>query len=159
SLQSDNPSVRKTAASTLAQLGDPTAATLILPLLKDKEPGVRTVAIQALGVLKAKDAVPVLIQATSDDATQFNAITALTQSPDQRALPAYLTGLASKNAELRKACRQALTVLRDDAIPTLEQLAKRNEISAAALAELREVYSSFVPILSWRVIGPFPRDG
>src|SRR6185437_3579968 len=90
---------------------------------------------------------------------QFDAITALAQMPDKRALSAYLTGLASKNVELRKTCRQAIATLREDVVPTLQQLAKGNEIPSEALAELREVYSSFVPILSWRVIGPFPRDG
>ncbi|HEY7313323.1 MAG TPA: HEAT repeat domain-containing protein [Gemmataceae bacterium] len=159
SLKSGEPSVRKTAASTLAKLGDPTSAALILPLLKDKEPSVRTAAIQSLGTLKSKDAVPALIQAAGDEATQFDALTALAQMPDKRALSAYLTGLASKNADLRKACRDAVAALRDDVVPTLEQLAKRNEIPAAALTELREVYSSFAPILSWRIIGPFPRDG
>ncbi|HEY7155170.1 MAG TPA: HEAT repeat domain-containing protein [Gemmataceae bacterium] len=159
SLKSVEPSVRKTATRILAKLGDVASATLLLPLLKDKEPSVRSAAIQALGVLKAKDAVPALIQAAGEDATQFDTITALAQMPDKRALSAYLTGLASKNADLRKACRQAVADLHDDAVPTLEQLAKRNEIPAAALAELREVYSSFAPILSWRVIGPFPRDG
>jgi putative heme-binding domain-containing protein len=159
SLRSAEPSVRKTAADTLAKLGDAKSAALVLPLLKDKEPSVRGAAIQMLGVLKAKDAVPALIQAAGEEPTQFDAITALAQMPDQRALSAYLTGLASKNADLRKACRQAVADLHDEAVPTLEQLAKRNEIPAAALAELREVYSSFAPILFWRVIGPFPRDG
>jgi putative membrane-bound dehydrogenase-like protein len=159
SLKSIEPSVRKTAANTLAKLGDAKAAELVLPLLKDKEPSVRTVAIQALGTLKAKDAIPALIQATGDNAAQFDAISALAQMPDKRALSAYLTGLASKNADLRKACREAIASLRDEVVPTLEQLAKRNEIPAVALTELREVYSSFAPLLTWRVIGPFPRDG
>ena len=159
SLKSVEPSVRKTAAGTLAKLGDPAAALLLEPLLKDKEASVRTTAIQALGILKAKDAVPALVQATGDNSTQFEAIAALAQMPDKRALSAYLTGLASKNAELRKACREAIATLRDAVTPTLEQLAKRNEIPAAALTELREVFSSFAPILAWRVIGPFPRDG
>jgi putative heme-binding domain-containing protein len=159
SLRSIEPSVRKAAANTLAKLGDPPATSLLLPILKDKEPSVRIAAIQALGALRSKDAIPALIQAAGDNATQFDAVTALTLMPDKRALPAYLTGLASKNADLRKACRNAVAALRDDVVPTLEQLAKRNEIPDAALAELREVYSSFQPILSWRIIGPFPRDG
>ena len=45
--------------------------------------------------------------------------------PDARALPAYLTGLASRNVELRKACRLALTAVRTEALPTLEQLVQR----------------------------------
>jgi putative heme-binding domain-containing protein len=159
SLKSVEPSVRKTAAHTLAKLGDAKAAELILPLLKDKEPSVRTAAIGALGSLKAKDAVPALIQAASDEATQFDAISALAQMPDKRALSAYLTGLASKNADLRKSSHEAIAALRDEVTPTLEQLAQRNEIPTAASNELREVFSSFGPILSWRIIGPFPRDG
>jgi putative membrane-bound dehydrogenase-like protein len=159
SLKSVEPSVRKTAANTLAKLGDAKMANQLVPLLKDKEPSVRTAAIGALGALKAKDAVPALIQAASDEATQFDAISALAQMPDKRALTAYLTGLASKNADLRKASREAIAALRKEVVPTLEQLAKRNEIPAASLSELREIFSSFAPILSWRVIGPFPRDG
>jgi putative heme-binding domain-containing protein len=159
SLRSTEPTVRKTAANTLAKLGDAGVAPLLLPIVKDREPSVRTAAIQALGTLKAKDAIPALIEAAGDSTTQFDALHALARMPDKRAVSAYLTGLASKNAGLRKACGQAIAALRDDAVPTLEQLAKRNEIPAAAMAELREVYSSFAPVLSWRVIGPFPRDG
>src|SRR5262249_54856244 len=95
SLKSAEPSVRKTAADTLAKLGDVKSATLLLPLLKDKEPSVRSAAIQVLGVLKAKDAVPALIQAVGEERTQFDAITALALMPDNRALSAYLPGLAS----------------------------------------------------------------
>lgn len=159
SLKGAEPSVRKTAAHTLALLGDPAASSLLQPLLKDREPAVRAAAIGALGTLKAKDAVPALIQAAGEEATQFDAIAALAQMPDKRALSAYLTGLASKNTDLRKSSRQAIAALRDEVAPALEQLAKRNEIPTAALTELREVYSAFLPILHWRVIGPFPRDG
>ncbi len=159
SLKSVEPSVRKTAAHTLAKLGDAKIANQLVPLLKDKEPSVRTAAIGVLGALKAKDAIPALIQASADNATQFDAINALTQMPDKRALSAYLSGLASKNADLRKNSRDAIASLRDEVTPALEQLAKRNEIPAATLSELREVFSSFAPISSWRVIGPFPRDG
>ncbi len=158
-IQSVEPSVRKTAANTLAKLGDAKAAAMLVPLLKDKEPSVRTVAIGALGILKARDAIPALIQASGDNATQFDAINALTQMPDKRALSAYLSGLASKNADLRKNSRDAIASLRDEVTPALEQLAKRNEIPAATLSELREVFSSFAPISSWRIIGPFPRNG
>jgi putative heme-binding domain-containing protein len=60
---------------------------------------------------------------------------------------------------LRQACRQALVSVREAVAPVLEQLAKRNELPADVLPELRSVYSSFAPILAWRIIGPFPNDG
>jgi putative heme-binding domain-containing protein len=158
-LRSKEPAVRRAAAGALAKLGGAGAAASLLPLLRDPEIGVRTAAIQALGALKAKSAVPALVQVAGDEATQFDAVMALAQVPDARALAAYLAGLTSKNVELRQACRQALAAVRDEVAPALEQLARGNEIPAAAFPELREVFSSFIPITSWRLIGPFPRDG
>jgi putative membrane-bound dehydrogenase-like protein len=159
SLKSPHASVRKAAVAAVARTSLPGEDHPLLGMLKDTDTGVRAAAIAAVGTLKIKQAIPNLLPLAADEATQFEAITALAQMPDRRALGAYLTGLTSKNQGLRQACRQAIGVLRDLVAPALEQLAKRNEIPTAALAELREVYSQFVPILGWRVIGPFPRDG
>jgi putative membrane-bound dehydrogenase-like protein len=156
--ETDN--LRRAAVVTLAQLGDQSVAELLLPLLGDKEElTVKTSAIKALGTLKAKTAVPALIRVAGVEATQFDAITALTQMPDARAVSAYLTGLTSKNQSLRQSSKQALIAIREEIVPTLEQLAKGHEIPATALAELRTIYSSFAPITAWKLIGPFPRDG
>jgi putative membrane-bound dehydrogenase-like protein len=158
-LKSTHVAVRKAAAGALARLGDVAAAPRLVPLLADKDAAVRTAAIRALGDLKASAAVPALVKAASEQATQFDAITALAKIPDVRALNAYLTGLQSKNVELRQACRQAIAAVRDQAAPVLEELAKRNEVPAAVASELRTVYASYSPILSWKLIGPFPNDG
>jgi putative membrane-bound dehydrogenase-like protein len=157
-LGSDRIPVRRAAATAVGKLGDPEAAARLLPLLGDKDTGVRLAAIQALGGLKAARAVPALLQAAGDQATQFEAIQALTQMPDARALTAYLTGLGSKNSDLRQACRQALGAVREEVTPALEQLVKRHEVTPDLLPELRSIYSSFEPILSWRLIGAFPND-
>src|SRR5262249_28324506 len=117
--ETDN--LRRAAAVTLGQLGDPSVAELLLPLLGDKEEiTVKTAAIKSLGALKAKAAVPALVQAAGVTATQFDAITALTQMPDARAVTAYLTGLTSKNPMLRQASKQALITVREEVVPTLE---------------------------------------
>jgi putative membrane-bound dehydrogenase-like protein len=158
-VSNSRPKVRQAAAATLGKLGEPAAALLLVPLLSDRESIVRTAAVRSLGQLKAREAVPALIKATADDTTQFDAIKALSQMPDPRALTAYLTGLGSKNADLRNTCKQALAAIRDQAAPTLEQLVKRHEICADLLPELRAIYSSFDPILTWRLVGPFPNDG
>jgi putative heme-binding domain-containing protein len=158
-LTSKEPPVRRAAVTALGKLGDVSSVPTLLPLLVDPETTVKVAAVQALGALKAKEAVPALVRAAGDEATQFDAITALANMPDARALPAYLTGLASKNVTVRQACRAAVAAARDQVTPTLEELAKRNEIPAAALPELREVFSSFAPVLPWQLIGPFPRDG
>ncbi len=158
-LKNTEPTVRRAAAGALGKIDDPEAVPSLLPLLNDPDGTVKIAVIQALGALKAKSAIPQLVQAAGNQTTQFEAITALAAMPDVRAVSAYLTGLASKNADLRKACRNAIAILGNEAVPTLEQLAKLNEIPSAAIAELREVYSNFTPILAWRLIGPFPRNG
>ncbi len=158
-LHSERAPVRAAAAAALGKIGGAGADKSLVGVLNDKDTAVRAAAIEALGALKAKSAIPELVKAAGDEATQFDAITALAAMPDPRALSAYLTGLTSKNVELRKACRGALAAIREQVTPALEQFAQRKEIPAAALPELRQVFSSFAPILSWQLIGPFPRDG
>ncbi len=160
-LESQSTAVRKAAITALASIVTPESAdkNRFLPLLEDKDSTVRTTAIQALGTLKAKDALPALIKASTVESTQFDAINALAKMPDKNALSAYLTGLASKNADLRKASASAIAAIREDAAPLLQQLVKGNEIPATLFAELRTIYLSYEPIPGWALIGPFPDDG
>jgi putative membrane-bound dehydrogenase-like protein len=158
-LKSTEPTVRATAAAAVSQVDAGEAVDLLIPLLDDKETPVRIAAVQGLGTLKSKAAVPALVKAAANEATEFDAIQALAQTPDARALTAYLTGLGSKNAELRAACKAALVAVRDEAAPALEQLVKGYEVKQELLPDLRSVYSSHLPIIVWKLIGPFPRDG
>jgi putative heme-binding domain-containing protein len=158
-LKSGHAAVRKAAAGALAKLGDRAAAKLLLSLLTDRDMAVQGAAIVALGDLKATEAVPALVRAAGERATEFDAIAALVKMPDVRALSAYLTGLQSKNADLRQAARQAVAAIREQAAPVLEELAKRNEVPTAVVPELRTVYTSYAPVLRWKLIGPFPNDG
>jgi putative membrane-bound dehydrogenase-like protein len=157
-LKSTAPAVRAAAATATAQVAGADAVGLLTPLLEDKDAAVRIAAVQGLGSLKDKAAVPALLRAAGDEATQFDAVIALAKTPDAHALSAYLIGLGSKNAELRAACKTAIAAVRDEAAPALEQLVKGNEVAAGLLPELRSIYSSHTPILQWRLIGPFPRN-
>jgi putative membrane-bound dehydrogenase-like protein len=156
-LKSASPAVRQAAVGALAARGG-RSASLLLPLLEDSATDVRIATARALGVLKDSLAVPALVRSAGDEATQFDAITALTHMPDRRALTAYLTGLTSKNVDLRKSSAAALTAVREQVLPDLEQLIRRNEIHAELLPELRNVYAAFIPVLDWKLIGPFPDD-
>jgi putative heme-binding domain-containing protein len=150
--------VRQRGAEALGNSGDTTVVPLLAPLVDDADAPVREAAVKALGELKAPAAVPVLLKAVANADLQFEAITALTKTPDLRALSAYLTGLQSKNATLRQASRQALAAIRHDAAPLLEELAKRNELPQDVVPELRTVYEAYAPVGAWKLIGPFPDD-
>src|SRR5262249_10547735 len=125
----------------------------------DKDAAVRSAAIVALGDLRAAEVIPALVRAAGEKATEFDAVGALVKMPDVRALSAYLTGLQSKNADLRKGAREAVAAIREQAAPVLEELAKRNEMPAAVVPELRAVYETHAPVVRWKLIGPFPNDG
>jgi putative membrane-bound dehydrogenase-like protein len=156
-LKSPEPAVRKAAIGALASHKGP-YAPLLVPLLNDQAPEVREATARALGALEDRVAVPALVQSAGDEKTQFEAVSALTRMPDRRALTSYLTGLASKNVELRKASAAALASIREQTLPDLEQLVRRNEVRTDLLPELRSIYSNFVSVLEWKVVGPFPDD-
>jgi putative membrane-bound dehydrogenase-like protein len=156
-LKSAEPTVRIAAVGAFAARRGP-SAPLLVPVLDDKSNDVRAAAARALGVLKDSLAVPALVRAAGDAAVEFDAIGALTKMPDRRALTAYLTGLGSKNVELRKSSAAALTSIRAAVVPDLEQLSRLNEIRAELVPELRKVYAASVPVLDWKMIGPFADD-
>ncbi len=156
SLPSSDDTVTESTMAALASLGDSQAANLVLPVLAHASPKVRKAAIEATAALKLRAAVPDLIRLSRNKYDEFDALTALAAMPDPRALPAYLNGLTTKNADLRTKSRGALTAIRGAIAPSLEELAKRNELPPAVVPELRAVYSAYAPITAWKLIGPFP---
>ena len=92
--------------------------------------------------------------------TQNETIDALSRMPDVKALDAYLDGLAGQDAGLRDQCRKAITAISQPALPLIEaKLDSAKPIPAAAVQELQRIYSSFQPIMHWKIIGPFEKDG
>ncbi len=114
------------------------AANNILPLLKHSDSAVRASAVAALGRLKNKSTLDALLVAYKDPATRDEAIVALAQTPDLKALDAYVDGLTRTNTPVRDSSRQALRAIRNEARPILEQ---RPELAK----ELRLIYGSESP--------------
>ena len=112
--------------------------------------------ISALGAIKDRASIPDLIAAAEKEETRFEAAEALAAMPDIRAFSIYLRALGDKSPDLRRQAATAVAKLRDQAIPILEQLAKRNELPTSALPELRTVFNGLEPIQSWKLLGPFP---
>lgn len=156
-LKSASPTVRAAAADAIGKVGKAEdAGPPLRELLADASVEVRKEAISALGQLRVRDAIPELIEASHTQETRFEAAEALASMPDLRALPVYLRGLSDRSPELRRRSVSALTRIREEAVPVLEQLAARKELPSTALPELRRVYLALRPITDWHVIGPFP---
>jgi putative membrane-bound dehydrogenase-like protein len=158
-LKSRDAKVRAAAADALGAIGELEAAGApIRGLLDDPVLDVRKSAIAALGTVADREAIPALLSAAERPETRFEAIKALAAMPDVLALQAYLGALGDKSPDLRKAAADAIGKVRTQAVPVLDQLAARRELSPAVVPELRKIYESLQPVTEWRVLGPFKID-
>jgi putative membrane-bound dehydrogenase-like protein len=144
-----------TIVKTKPERGRNQVVSPVRSLLSDRAVEVRNSAITAAAELEDRAAIPALLAASESPDSRFEASLALTRLPDIRALQTYLRGLTDKNPGLREASSGAISKLRDEATPVLDQLAGRNELSPDLLPELRAIYAYITPVASWRVLGPF----
>ncbi len=158
-LEHDSPEVRAACLDALAgrQPVPSTARQAIVERLKDPSPEVRKVAITIASAQKFREAIPALIELSGKEATRTEATAALTVMPDPRALPVYLDAINSRDAEVRRAGEAALLSIRDLVAGELEKKARTGSLSAPALEVIDRVLTRFVPVASWKVIGPYPR--
>ena len=142
SIVSTNYTLRLAAVGALTQIGGDVAIAQFLSGLDHSNADIRGQCITALGALRAKKAVPKLIQLSTGSSSNL-VIQALADIKDIAALDVYLTGLASKNATIRTQCRNALTSLADAALPKIEaELAPTNRLSDETISGLRQIYLS-----------------
>jgi putative heme-binding domain-containing protein len=135
----EDPEVRQAVIDALVGIGGDAAVTALSRLLDQSPADLRRAVVVAIGKLKARSALPRLLEAYRDGGTKWEAIGALAHLPDVRALDAYLEGLAGKNPELRAACRKAIETVGDQALPAIE--AKATELSPETVAELQKIYA------------------
>ena len=132
--------VRSAALDALIATDREAAIDNILPFLKHSYGPVRASAVAALGRLKNKSALEPLLSAYKDPLTRNEAIVALAQIPDIKALDAYLDGLTDSDSKIREGARQALRAIRKEAQPILKTRATSSELSK----ELRLIFGSEV---------------
>lgn len=138
-LNSGSFALQREAIRILGQSKDRNALASLRPLLAGNSAELRREVVTAIGNLRTRDAVPDLLAAWKSPDTKTNALAALAQLNDLRALDAYLEGLASPNAMVRDACRKALVPLRDKALPILES--QTAALSSQVIGELKRLYS------------------
>ncbi len=85
------------AVQLLSRIKDPSTVAALLPLVEHTDPNIAQAAIEALGALKARDAVPVLIRRLDADLwLQFAAVAALGEIADARAVEPLLDAIANE---------------------------------------------------------------
>jgi len=154
------------AVTALGQIGGDAAIQALTAAVEDPRLDVRKAAVASLGTLAAKPAVPALLKAFLDKSTRFEAISALAQTPDLRALDAYLEGLGGKNATVRDQCRKAVATLSTAALPLIESKMEATLLSNDVVVELQRLYNKPAAITDWMILGsfanpcpePFPAD-
>ena len=135
--------VRSTAVRLLTNRAGTSAAEALIGALQDKSLAVRKEAVAALTKRKEKAAVPALLERLEDADLRFDIISALAQTPDIRALPAYLEGLGGKNVNQRADCLKAVTALKKEALPAIEaRLAEKPALAADVIVQLQKVYAN-----------------
>lgn len=130
-------SAREPAVRAIAGFGARAASASLAGLLTNAPVETRREAILALGNLREKRALPLLLRAAGEPETRDAAWQALTAMPSPQALDAYLTALAAPGVAARDRARQALRSILDEALPELERRAA--SLTPALRAELRRV--------------------
>jgi putative heme-binding domain-containing protein len=134
---------RMAAIEALVEIGGESGFAGLRQVAMTDSIDARRGAITAMGRLKSRSAIPVLLQAYTNAETRGAAIEALTQTPDKEAAEAYLEGLADRNASLREKCRKALGAIRGEAWPMVKT--KLTGLPPQGLAELQRIYHDFQP--------------
>ncbi|MDR3637524.1 MAG: HEAT repeat domain-containing protein [Isosphaeraceae bacterium] len=129
----------------------------VLARLDDAAPEVRFAALEAAVTLKLRDAIPRLINVAHNERTKDEAVRALAAFPDERAFPIYLAALNDRSPETRRAAESALAALGDRVRGPLESEARAGRLQGPAALAVEHLLARFVPLVDWRVIGPFPR--
>jgi HEAT repeat protein len=134
--------VREDAIRALGEIGDPQAVEALLIIMK--EPGLRTVAVEALGRIRDRRAVPILIEV----------VTGVTPTDVTRAV-AGCGDQWNEEAVTQAAAVQALGEIGDEsALPTLVAALEPTFTRAQAAAALARFGSKAIPFLLPLLTGP-----
>ena len=129
----------------------------LIEKLDDPDADVRRAAIAAATGANAREAIPKLLALADSKDLAGEAKLALMAMPDPRALNLYIDALNGDDTTLAAPAEAALLAIRDLAGNRLETLAREGKLKPKAVEAAERVVTRTLPILNWRVIGPFPR--
>jgi HEAT repeat protein len=155
-LASDDPAERMEGVRGLAESNDPKAIEYLIGAVSDPDERVRVKGVDTLGQLKAKEAVPLLVQKLflrdTDQATKARILAALGKIGDERATSPILD-ILSRDADrpVRGNAVFALGEIGDPkALPALEKLAASADdeaLRALATETTRKIRERPAPVV------------
>lgn len=115
-LSSDDPLIRKDAAFSLGDIGDPKAVDPLIGALKDDDADVRSEAANALRKIKDPKAVEPLIQTLkdADPYVRYEAVAALGEINDTKAVDPLIEALKDEDPAIRDKAVAALGEIGDE---------------------------------------------
>ena len=122
---------------------------------------LRRVAVETASNQNIPSMVPMLIDVYNRvDSEQLRtiALKGLTNTPDERAVDAYLDGLAHQSAEVRASSRNALRSIANLVREQVIRKAREQSLPDDVLQQLATVFAKPRPIRDWHLIGPFELD-
>jgi HEAT repeat protein len=114
-IKSDNPIIRRTGAVQFARLRDKKAIDPLFKLLSDKDASVRAAAVDALGLLRAKKALPEiskLLLKDKDERVRHTAAISLSYIGGKDAGESLVKAMDDKSVGVSYAAIRTLAVLR-----------------------------------------------
>lgn len=140
------PRVAIAATLALGQMNNSISReALIDRLLHDNRTHIRRSAAVALGNLRAREAIPALLEVYKDKEIGKEVIKALCATPDIKALDAYLVGVSNPDGTLRSDSRRAIGSIKKEALPLIEARLDTNPLSTQAISEIQGVYARDIP--------------
>ncbi|HXJ55646.1 MAG TPA: HEAT repeat domain-containing protein, partial [Verrucomicrobiae bacterium] len=140
--RSQDPPEREAAVHALGALGGDVSFSPLSALATNAPLETRREALVALGQLRNKTALPLLLQAAREPFTRDAAWRALAAQPSLEALDSYLDAMNSPEVVTRDRARRAFDQIKQEALVELEKRGDKLVLSPRVRGELQRVYQN-----------------
>ncbi|MCU1500398.1 MAG: Heme-binding protein, partial [Acidimicrobiales bacterium] len=130
------------------------ATAALIEALSDADAKVQQGAIEALGALKAKEALPAIIALAEKNKFRKETLAALSNMPDPAAIPVLVAALNEKSSGTRRSILKALKTMAAQALPLIEERLASGKIPKEFEPEIQSFFHGGA-ITKWKMIGPF----
>jgi putative membrane-bound dehydrogenase-like protein len=154
-LKDEYPGNRELSAKALRQLGPKSNATpALIEALGDKDSKVQVAAVEALGSLRDKAALPPLIALAEKRKFHRETIEAIANMADATAVPVLVEAVREKDTSMRRNALKALRPYRQQAWPLIEDMIANGRVPEELVPGIRNFIVSGA-ITKWKMIGVF----